>query len=98
MTIHINRTLAILFAALAGVAALVIVYLVLDPFGKSVSERVSERVGADMRCSRVGLQVVAGERETVYRCNYRSSQHEGSASTRCFAIISGRVYAVREGC
>jgi hypothetical protein len=73
----------------------VAVVLVGNPFGESVSDRVSDRVDADARCRQAGLQVLAGEREKVYTCTYRSpTLKDNPIMSACFAIVDGRVYNV----
>jgi hypothetical protein len=90
--------LSIRVAAGAAIAAAVLVGAgaAFNPFGASVSERVSAEVDADASCRKAGLEMLAGERESVYTCTYRAPTLEGHPYTsNCFALVDGDVYAVR---
>ena len=90
-----RRFLVATLVVLVVVFAAAVVVLVANPFGASVSEKVSDDVGAQARCREAGLQVVAGEREKVWSCTYRSPTLKDHPYTSgCFALIDGRVYAV----
>lgn len=89
--------LYVLGAAGAVVLLALLVLAVANPFSKSASDRIADRVGTNVNCSENGLQELAGERETVYRCSYRDPHHETRPYTvACFAVVNGRVYGV--GC
>jgi len=57
--------------AAVAVAVAVAVVALAGCGSESVSERVSAFVDSEATCEQWGLQVLAGERETVYDCVYR---------------------------
>ena len=91
-------------AILAGILLVAVYAVPRFAFGQSVTELVSEDLGADVRsCRDAGLKVVAGERESVYTCTY--VEHDGTKGGKykqyrsvCVAIIDGRVYGAGETC
>jgi hypothetical protein len=59
------------------------------PFASaSVSERVSDKVGRESSCVKVGAAVLDDRRSTVYRCTVGT---KAGHSTRCFAISGGDI-------
>lgn len=95
MNVHISkRTLGYVLAAAGAVVLAVAIWLTLFG-GPSVNERVSDDVGSKARCREAGKQVLAGERETVYTCTYRSATlKDHPITSSCVAIVDGRVYGV----
>jgi hypothetical protein len=58
------------------------------PFGSSVSERVSAKLGHPATCENVGKAAIGGQRPTVWRCEIDA----GTGSfTQCFTIMRGAV-------
>jgi hypothetical protein len=81
VTVSISRRVLAIVLGVVALALVALVVLVVNPFGESVSERVSSRVGADADCTKAGLRVLAGERETVYRCSYRNPHFKDNPYT-----------------
>jgi len=91
--------------AVAALVALIAVAFVADlgPFAPSAKERIAADIandvghGANVDCSRVGLTVLAGERETYYRCSWhrpatKTENSPGRYEQACAAYVEGRVY------
>lgn len=90
-----NAWIVAICAAAIAIAIAAIVISVIALGGESVDEQVSAEVDSDARCREAGVQVLAGERETVYTCTYRQPNIEGHPITSsCVAIVEGRVYGV----
>ena len=87
----IRYSAALVLVAVAALAVLAFA----NPFSTSATDRIADRVGTDVNCGQAGLQELAGERETVYRCSYRDPHHADRPYTiACFAVVKGRVYSL----
>jgi hypothetical protein len=76
------------WGAILGVACVLGVLAILSahPFSsKSVSARVSDRLGHQVACSDVGLADIGGTRSTVYRC---AGSGDTAGADKCF-VVSG---------
>ena len=94
---------------LAAVALFVIlvvgVVVVGNPFATTMSERVSEALGAETQCRKFGFTDVVGERETLYRCIYDGRDGQGKLAELgmrqvvvCLAFVEEQFYDIELGC
>lgn len=67
-------------------------FLELGPFSPAVEELVEEKVGHDASCRKLGLEEIAGERETISRCVYMVNSTQTLA--RCYVIEGGEAVDV----
>jgi hypothetical protein len=76
------------WGAILGIACVLGVVAILSthPFGsKSVSARVSDRLGHQVACSATGQADIGGTRSTVYRC---AGSSDAAGADKCF-VVSG---------